>query len=422
MGLLSADMFSADMWKDAQNMAISRGVDFLAGSVTNATLKTIVSSGTGELGYLIYYMNADIFDPKNILVAKGGIDKNKITIKDHQFIYDNGSYGPLTYTKEEPFIRLDGINYTKYKIGEKSHEALVEAGGISAIMYTKVTLYYDSNISQNLINTAANIAGLANTGAAIYDVVSDVDKLENVLTTVVQSIISKGIEIITEQITTMLSNYVAKHTAQLTQFPKNVTKNALEYFNENKKSIADVIKEKGLNKDIDPNEGLNEKNKKVKEFMNKMQKNITLVTNKMNSITTQISEKINKAMDYAENGPDYILEIINKEIDKEIASLQEEIDKQWVKDEKAYKEKAESYGQDAGQYFVNMWNKELDSAAEQQLQKLQVVEKLLEIQKDQAICVAMSVLASKTGIYIPPAVISVTEQIVTSIPTMPVIG
>lgn len=419
---LSADMFSSKMWEDAQNIAISAGIDFLAGNVTNATLKAVTTNTTGELGYLIYYINDDIFDVKNILKAKGDINLNKLKIENNTFIYDDVAYGQLTYTKDEPYIRLYGKDYVKYEIGNPEHEAIAAAGGISAIMYTKVTLYYNSNISKNIINTTANIAGIYQASAALSNTLTNSKELENVLISLVQTIISKAVSSITEEMTTMVANYAAKHATELTQFPSNVTKHALKYFNENKETVADIMEKKGYNKDTDPNEANNKKNKKVKEFMDKMQKNVTKITNKMNSITTDISTKLNTAIQYAENGPDYILDIVNKELEQVTTYCQEQIDKQWKKDKKAYEEKTESYGNDVGQHLVDMWNKELEAAAEHQLQKLALVEKILDVQRDQSVCVAMSVLAAKTGVYIPPSVISVITNDIPPIPNLPIIS
>lgn len=264
----------------------------------------------------------------------------------------------------------------------------------------------------NIAFDATQISGvqgatqLAAAGLGAYGTVSSLfgsgeGNIKNIATTLSQEIISKVTQIVTSEITNVVAEYSLKHVNAITNFPMNVQQTAMNYFNENKKSIGDVLKE--LNEDVEERlkkemEAKNEKNKK--SFIDKMQNTVSEVNDKVTKFSKEALEKIALVTSYVENGPEWISDKVDKEIKNVTSAVKKEVDVQWEKDKKLYDEQIKKYGEQVGGEMVEQYDKKLEQAQKKAKEMLDKQKSATFIKAKMTVIKVKLQLMSKIGISI----------------------
>ena len=303
---------------------------------------------------------------------------------------------------------MEGVGY--FSKDMLSKETLKELESIAidsgtSFLSGKVTSTVFKATTSDIGATATNIvaAGLGTyeTGKVLYNDIKD-NGVE-IIITLSQVLVSKATEVITKEVAKITSDYLLKHTQEITSFPKNVTSYAMEYFNEHKMSVSDVLK---TLKDASENrmKELNDKedNKSLEDSKAKKQKDMKQVLNNINTYVNEATSYISTITSYIQNGPDWVVDEMNKQIGSIVKQVQKSIDKQWIeKDLPEYRARAKRIGEKKGQNLTDKYNRQLEKVQKKALDKIEQaktkgITKVLSVKAK-----AASLIASKTGIYIP---------------------
>ena len=223
-----------------------------------------------------------------------------------------------------------------------------------------------------------------------------------IITTLSTTIISKVTEVVTQEMTEMATSYLAKHAQYALTFPQQITSYAMSYFNANKMSIGDILK--SLNNSSEgrqekENEKANEKSKS--NFMSKINKNSKAFIDRMNGFVETGTSYIGMVMSYIQNGPEWVINEVDKQIGELVDGAQKEIDKQWEKDKSAYDTKAKLLGDKLGAEMVTKYNNALMAAQKKSKEKLDKQKKKATNQLTALKAKAASQLGALLGTYIP---------------------
>lgn len=277
--------------------------------------------------------------------------------------------------------------------------SIINDGGTSLIADTISNAAYNIGKSQPVaLASKATAAGLGTYGIGK----ELVNNAPEIITTLATAIISKSVEIVTEEVTKMGTTYLANHMQYITSFPMKVNSYAMSYFNANKMSIGDILK--SFNESSEERIAqLNEKNEKkgLSEFISKAQDKSKKFMDKINGFIDTGTSYISMVTAYIQNGPDWVIDQVDKQITDLLSGAQKEIDKQWEKDKKAYDEKAKTLGDKAGRVMVDKYNKALTEAQKKGVEKIKKMKTKTAVKLFTVKAKAVSQIASMTGIYIP---------------------
>lgn len=253
-----------------------------------------------------------------------------------------------------------------------------------------------SNPVSALTKTTAAGLGTYAIGKELYE------NREEILSTLATTIISKSIEIISKEITKLSTQYLAYHMQYATGFPNKVTSYALDYFNENKMSVGDVLKALNETAESRAEKIKNEDNKKnLSSFISNMNDKSSQFISKLNSWVDTGSSYISMVTSYIENGPEWVTNQLDKQIKSLLEDVNSAIDKQWQKDKEAYDSKAQSLGEKLGQEMTEKYNDALQKAQKKGIEKINKTKTKASLKLCSSKAKAASLIASKTGIYIP---------------------
>lgn len=258
-----------------------------------------------------------------------------------------------------------------------------------------------SNTTKDITNLSSIRAttDLAAIGLGAAGTISQINP--ELINTIAQKIISDATMILTKETTKILGNYINKHTTEISRFPSAVSSYAFSYFNDNKKSIGDILKtlkesaESRLKKENEKNEKNNQKKflDDMKKTMNKVNSTVTSYVNNITNVLTDITS-------YMEQGPDIISDQINKALVNAKRQVQKTVDKQWNEhDKQAYEDKIESLGTTIGQRMLGVYNNQLEQAQKILLEKSETKKAKAAIKLVSLKLKLLSNIASKTGLY-----------------------
>jgi F0F1-type ATP synthase membrane subunit b/b' len=104
---------------------------------------------------------------------------------------------------------------------------------------------------------------------------------------------------------------------------------------------------------------------------------------------------------YIENGPEWVTNQLDKQIKSLLEDVNSAIDKQWQKDKEVYDSKAQSLGEKLGQEMTEKYNDALQKAQKKGIEKINKTKTKASLKLCSSKAKAASLIASKTGIYIP---------------------
>ena len=251
-----------------------------------------------------------------------------------------------------------------------------------------------ASLSENL-NSLANISVV--TAESLKLLIDNPVELTNL-------IISRITSEVTKNFTKIFSDYLLKHTKEISSFPKNVTEYAMEYFNENKPSLEDILKELAINsEEKTEQESKENKQKGIEKFIKSANEKINKFKEKSNKFLNKQLPKIEKVAQYANsNGIDWVVNEANKQTKDLLTNIQEDVNEQWVKDKSTYDEKVKLVGEPLGKELVKRYAALLKSQQKILNDKMSTKKKKLLNKLITAKAKAASNLAAKIGIYIPP--------------------
>lgn len=285
------------------------------------------------------------------------------------------------------------------KINTNQLLSITQDGGLSLLSGQITQAAYNVtqlDQMQGLTNIAAGGMGMYGMGMEL------VSNAPEIITTLSTTIISKVTEVVTQEMTEMATSYLAKHAQYALTFPQQITSYAMSYFNAHKMSIGEILK--SLNNSSEgrqeqENEKANEKSKS--NFMSKINKNSKTFIDKMNGFVEIGTAYIGMVMSYIQNGPEWVVNEVDKQIGELVEGAQKEIDKQWEKDKNTYDAKAKLLGDKLGAEMVTKYNNALMAAQKKSKEKLDKQKKKATNQLTALKAKAASQLGALLGTYIP---------------------
>ena len=323
---------------------------------------------------------------KTVFIDKQG---NEVSIKKiskfgtYTYVDENGN--PVTIIKADKTGAYN--NYIVLNEDEPEHPFHKE------LTWKHFTITYGS-VKESLYSNAMNMAA---------DVKETAMGLKNLYTNwdnILLNIFSRVYSILTGRIRDMANGLVNDSLSMVMSFPTEVQKYAELKFEEEKKSLLQVIKENFTNNSEEEAEKKHQqiKAKKKSKFLASIQEKAQNVFAYGNKVLDDIRDTshIDEIAHYAVEGEDELVNYINKL--KDFNNIYNN-GKEYI--ENSYATMCKSLGEAEGHYLAEQYNKLVIEKAEQQIQKLNENKSLAKVvafaAKQKTICKLMSM----TGVNIP---------------------
>lgn len=195
---------------------------------------------------------------------------------------------------------------------------------------------------------------------------------------------------------------VSKLTEKIVNIPKSVTSYAMTYFNTYKMSLGEVLKELLAGSEtIATQETEKSENNQLKNFLGKTEGFLTNMNDKISYYTNKVTPVVEMVTSYVANGPDWIADKLNKEVNGVITDISSFANQQTQTAEKNIDDFCRKTGEKRGKKMVESYNKALEKQAKKQQAQINAAKtKAIGVAKaamQQAILKVMAL----TGINLP---------------------
>jgi len=248
------------------------------------------------------------------------------------------------------------------------------------------------------------LTNAASTGIGLYSTISNLADggIESALTGVASELTNKITEAIAKQGVEIAADFVNKHINAITSVPKDIAERSLAYFNSNKLSITDLIKEfitpqeLEIEKQTLSNEANDQKNF-ITDMKEKYMKNRSYITSFINNGISYI----NLITSYMQQGPEWVESKAEEGVKAVTSQIQKAADKQWDNDKKAIDKFSQSRAEQIGQRMADGFNNILRNQAHKLTgEKEKLIQKLVT-KASTILQKAKLKIMSLTGINLP---------------------
>lgn len=245
--------------------------------------------------------------------------------------------------------------------------------------------------------------------AYVQNTLTTLTNLGDNYTTVANSIETKGqllldycnniTQWVTKEIVQQATKLVAdRGTKLLNVTASDITTPALKYFNEHKMSAADALKSL-----IETNESIidnykSDMDKEPNKFITKIKTKYEKIKPVLQKISTKSTEYIGYVSKYMEEGPDFVSDIINKQMNYLVDEGSYFINKEFDQAEQWKKEKIKDLSKSLGETMTQKYNTALQKSQKVLLDKKQDIVEKSKTSAKVKINKAVSSLAAKIGL------------------------
>ena len=306
----------------------------------------------------------------------------------------------ITINSGEAFLNGETTNTQTGEVTNDNELTLDTINTNDYIDYTPSSMSDKINTLKTAGSTLTNVAAA---GLGTYGIGKElVMNAPEIVTTLSTAIISKVTEIVTKEATQLVTDYLSKHAQYAISFPTKITSYAMEKFNKDKISVADALKEMTSSAEGRAEKESDKNSEKSKsEFMAKISANSKEFVNKMNNYVNTGTSYIGMVTSYIQNGPEWVTNQVDKQIEKLLEGAKKEIDKQWEKDKEAYDSKAQDLGDKVGAEMAKKFNNSIRKAQKKQAEKINTQKVKVKAKLIAVTSKAASLLGSMMGQYIP---------------------
>lgn len=245
--------------------------------------------------------------------------------------------------------------------------------------------------------------------AYVQNTLTTLTNLGDNYTTVANSIETKGqllldycnniTQWVTKEIVQQATKLVAdRGTKLLNVTASDITTPALKYFNEHKMSAADALKSLTETNESIIDNYKSDMDKEPNKFITKIKTKYEKIKPVLQKISTKSTEYIGYVSKYMEEGPDFVSDIINKQINYLVDEGSYFINKEFDQAEQWKKEKIKDLSKSLGETMTQKYNTALQKSQKVLLDKKQDVVEKLKISAKVKINKAVSSLAAKIGL------------------------
>lgn len=245
--------------------------------------------------------------------------------------------------------------------------------------------------------------------AYVQNTLTTLTNLGDNYTTVANSIETKGqllldycnniTQWVTKEIVQQATKLVAdRGTKLLNVTASDITTPALKYFNEHKMSAADALKSLTETNESIIDNYKSDMDKEPNKFITKIKTKYEKIKPVLQKISTKSTEYIGYVSKYMEEGPDFVSDIINKQMNYLVDEGSYFINKEFDQAEQWKKEKIKDLSKSLGETMTQKYNTALQKSQKVLLDKKQDVVEKLKISAKVKINKAVSSLAAKIGL------------------------
>lgn len=298
-----------------------------------------------------------------------------------------GLFTSATLTK---ILGADGVATLKEKAIDSGQAFLT--GGVTNVM---------SSVASN--KAVASMIDASATGLGVYAFGKQLYKsAPETLTTLGRQIASEAVSILTAEGTKLVAEYTANHIAACASFPSQVSSYAMSYFNAYKMTVGEVIKKLTESAEQATENAVEEQKKKsMSDFIGNMKSKMGKFSNKVSDFISTGTTHVQMVTSYIANGPDWVVDQMDKQLSNLCDNANKIVAKQWEKDKEAYRKTAKNIGESIGADMVAKYNAKLTKTQKKQLLKIDRQKHKVNAKKVSALGKAKAKIASLTGIYIP---------------------
>ena len=298
----------------------------------------------------------------------------------------------MGFTQEDlkEAIGKDGIQNLK--------DIVIDKG--TAFLSNKITSTFTeaakSQIAANLTNSTAVGVGIV---ATANEIKNNTEEVNEIIQNLAQKIILKATENVTKEATALVADYAQKHLREISSLPGTISSYTMSKFNEEKMSVGDAIKELTQDSDERIKKYLEEREKEQqKSFISGTKEKLTSIINEVNKYTTEISSKIGMVANYMQEGPDWVVNQLDKQCQSASKYIHTLIDTQWAKDKQVYDDFAKGQGEAIGSKMAAQFNAQLKHSQKKLLDKQSTKLNAAITKTKTSILGSALSLAAKTGL------------------------
>lgn len=245
--------------------------------------------------------------------------------------------------------------------------------------------------------------------AYVQNTLTTLTNLGDNYTTVANSIETKGqllldycnniTQWVTKEIVQQATKLVAdRGTKLLNVTASDITTPALKYFNEHKMSAADVLKSLTETNESIIDNYKSDMDKEPNKFITKIKTKYEKIKPVLQKISTKSTEYIGYVSKYMEEGPDFVSDIINKQMNYLVDEGSYFINKEFDQAEQWKKEKIKDLSKSLGETMTQKYNTALQKSQKVLLDKKQDIVEKSKTSAKVKINKAVSSLAAKIGL------------------------
>lgn len=299
------------------------------------------------------------------------------------------------------YLSLDSLKSKLNKAGfDNLSDLALDAG--QAFIYGQATSIFEKGASlpviQSGIQAGTAVIGAADTAKEILTNKYTPEALQEFASVLV----STAAETITNEVAKLVTTYANNHVKAVAALPGNIAKISASYFNEHKMSVSDALK--NLMKDAESRAEDTEKEIEKKtndDFMAKANEQMNKVSSQIDKYTADFKEKVEKMTDYAAQGPDWVANELNKQINSVVSQAQSFIDSQWEKDKAEYESFAKTHGENIGEHLTGIYNNEVQQVQNKIFNKNKTKLDKIVVKAHKVLQVAKLNIMGKIGVNLP---------------------
>lgn len=193
----------------------------------------------------------------------------------------------------------------------------------------------------------------------------------NILKQITTQLINTTITTVSSATAEIAAKAVSKLTQKVANIPQSIVSYAMSYFNTYKMSLGEVLKELLAGSETTAaQETEKSENNKLKTFLNKTEDFLSNMNNKITYYTDKVTPVVEMVTTYVANGPDWIADKLNKEVNAVITDVSYFVDQQTQTAEKNIDDFCRKTGEKNGKKMVENYNKALEKQAKKQQAKI----------------------------------------------------
>lgn len=199
----------------------------------------------------------------------------------------------------------------------------VENAVSGAVQGVTENVLAQGKIGGEALELAGNLGAAAELGANVANMVSS-----GAVTDLIAGLTKVTVNTITEKTTQILSSAVTTITVKTVSIPSDIMKHAMDYFNKNKVSLSQMLKELQEDAEKKAEKETTEAEEKTKsQFNEKVTGKIKKIQDGMAKLNDGLANGISTISSYLENGPEWIANKLDKEVKEKLSYAESFVDK-----------------------------------------------------------------------------------------------